>query len=184
MQGKKRQFIFGLIGLGCGIVLSGILNLLLLLNTTEYKNGITLNAGLMTQSILKDESKSEAASLSENKEATRDENIQSKKAENKKADESVTADKNLVAENEQVNNAGVNVTANTSVNKEVTVTIPPKMTASDTCEILEAAGVIDDAKDFKNYISERKKTTKLNEGTFVLSKNMSYNELLDKLMID
>ena len=182
MQGKKRQFIFGLIGLGCGIVLSGILNLLLLLNTTEYKKGITLNASQKAQSILEGEDKETVATLPAEVEDAAEEIAQGEKVEVKKVNEQVAENKE--ASDNQEEAIEVKKSTDKDIVEEVTVTIPPKMTASDTCEILEAAGVIDDAKDFRDYISERKMTTKLNEGTFVLSKNMSYNELLEKLMID
>ncbi len=176
MQGKKRQFIFGLIGLGCGIVLSGILNLLLVLNTAEYKNGITLSAGQMTHNVLEDESREEKLLKSSNLE-----NIQSKQDKG----EEIGAHS---VQKENVTNSGTDPVQSTEhveqkETDKVTVTIPPKMTATKICDILEAAGVVEDAKDFKDYITEKKMTTKINEGTFVLSKNMSYNELLDKLMI-
>lgn len=170
MQGKKRQLIFGLIGLGCGIVLSGILNLLLLLNTTEYKNGITLNVSQKAQSTLETESEETEHNRLNDVQAAKDEVLQNENA----AEGSVQ--QSLVTETE--------ITADELEKESVTVTIPPKMTASQTCDLLEAAGVINDAKDFKNYISEKRMTTKLNEGTFVLSKNMEYNEILDKLMVD
>lgn len=169
MQGKKKQFIFGLIGLGCGIVLSGIFNLLLLLNTTEYKKGITLSAGQITQEALKSESKEDVLGASTNLQSVKDEALQNEEDKVVNEEKSDVIEKETTGEVEEV---------------LITVTIPPHKTATETCEILEAAGVVSDAKDFRNYISERKMTTKLNEGTFILSKNMTYNELLDKLMID
>lgn len=169
MQGKKRQFIFGLIGLGCGMVLSGIFNLLLLLNTTEYKNGITLSASQVTQEVLKAESKKDVLEAPANLKSVKDEALQNEEVKIEREEQSDVIEEETAEQVEEV---------------LITVTIPPQKTATETCEILEAAGVISDAKDFRDYISERKMTTKLNEGTFILSKNMAYNELLDKLMID
>lgn len=173
MQGKKRQFIFGLIGLGCGMILSGIFNLLILLNTTEYKNGITLNAKQMIQEELKTES-----------------NLEEKEAPVKGA----RPNKLVVDQNEvmpQQNEFTAETQKNDGLEKEaggeeslITITIPEKQNATQICELLQAEGVIEDAKDFRDYISEKKMTTKLKEGTIIFRKNMSYNELLDNLMID
>ena len=165
MQEKKRQLIFILIGLGSGIVLSGILSLVLLLNTSEYKNGIILNTT----------------------DLTRKEDTEKNKVIEEKIDLPVKKSMNDdVVENEQGNDTNLpEKTENIKTNEqEVTVVIPPNKTASQTCEILEDAGVVEDATAFNEYIRSKKMTTKINEGTFILKQNMPFDVLLDKLLVN
>ena len=169
MQDKKRQVTFLLIGLGCGMVLSGILSVLLLLNTAEYKNGIISNENYEVQNEVVSEKNEEKESLNLDKSVN---NI------------SVNENKTDSIQQEVVETQTDIEEVTSTVSQTVQVEIPSNLTASQTCELLEEYGIIDDAQEFRKYISERKMTTKLNEGTFMLEENMTYSELLEKLMVN
>ncbi len=180
MQGRKRQFIFGLIGLGCGMVLSGIFNLLIVLNTTEYKNGITLNANQVLQEELKPENMQLEKETSIEVAGPIDLLTKPNETSSSQKETQFKEDENVI-NSQKADNLLENVEDEESV---ITVIIPEKQSATQICELLEAEGVIKDAKSFREYLSEKKMTTKLKEGTIILRKNMSYDELLDNLMID
>lgn len=180
MQGRKRQFIFGLIGLGCGMVLSGIFNLLIVLNTTEYKNGITLNASQMMQEELNSENKQVEKEAAIEATGPSDLTTKSKQTNSSQKETQFKEDENVIS-SQKADNLLEDIEDEDSV---ITVIIPEEQSATQICELLEVEGVIKDAKSFREYLSEKKMTTKLKEGTITLRKNMSYNELLDNLMID
>ncbi|WP_054738666.1 endolytic transglycosylase MltG [Cellulosilyticum ruminicola] len=180
MHGRKRQFIFGLIGLGCGMVLSGIFNLLIVLNTVEYKNGVTLNTNQIIQEEMKSESKLKEKETSIEK--MKPNELAAKPNEIKEAVNEMTLKQNEVEVKKQETSRSEKVIDNED--EEITIIIPEEQSATQICELLQAEGVIKDAKEFRAYIGEKEMTTKLKEGTIILRKNMSYNELLDNLMID
>lgn len=165
MNEKKKQFIFWLIGLGCGIVLSGILGIIVVLNTGEYKSSMLSRVEPVTEqkNIAYKEPIATALIVPQNKE--------------KITSQSVKEDDIPV-----VTPGGLLVTPKEKEQKVVQVIIPSGINATETCKLLEEAGVVEDGDDFKEYISKQKKTTKLKDGKFSLPLEATYEELLSLIV--
>lgn len=75
---------------------------------------------------------------------------------------------------------------NTDINSEdadiIEITINRGSSAGFVAEVLFEKGVIDDAEEFKEYLVDRNKSTKIKSGTFTFEKNMKYSEALKTLL--
>ncbi len=58
-----------------------------------------------------------------------------------------------------------------------TITIEKGMSAKKVCELMEKAGVISSAKDFREYLTKRELTELINTGEHTLSSDMSYKTM-------
>ncbi|MDF2877531.1 MAG: aminodeoxychorismate lyase [Clostridia bacterium] len=164
----NKSFIFWLIGLGCGMVLSGIIMLALILGTKEY--GQQMANQFSEQQVQKTEGSLSATQADE--EST--EPIETKQ-ENQNSEVDIPNEKEV----EYIEEGGEQAVQ--SVDK--VIYIPEKLTALQICIILEKEGIIQDAKDFSAYLVKNKKTTYLKDGTISLPTNATYEELTKRLLI-
>jgi len=65
--------------------------------------------------------------------------------------------------------------------QEVSFIVPSGMLASKIIQKLEDEGLIDDRSAFTRRLSERKLDSKLRSGTFQLSTDMTYDQIINKL---
>jgi hypothetical protein len=65
--------------------------------------------------------------------------------------------------------------------KEISFIVPSGMLASKIIQKLEDEGLIDDRAAFTKRLSERKLDSKLRSGTFQLSTDMTYDQIINKL---
>lgn len=64
----------------------------------------------------------------------------------------------------------------------VSVTINPGQDGMTICNMLQDKGIISDAADFSNYLSQNRMQMNIRSGTFELEKGMSYEELVKKIV--
>lgn len=166
MNNKKKNFIFWLIGLGCGFILSGIVVMLCLLQVEEYRNSLwkVQDQVGQEQSI---------------QEITRKTSLPQTSPENVVTDVPEEINK-IVSSKEE--DAELNTSEIEEENDMIKISIPRNLSASQTCEILENEGVVGDGKALTEYIKAEEKTTKLRSGNFIFEENMSYEEILDILL--
>jgi len=84
-----------------------------------------------------------------------------------------TDNDNKSADSEDNDNENISET-----DDEITFTIIEGMTSNQVAELLNEIGLIEDAKDFDNYVIRMGKSTVIRTGTFTLHKNASYDEIL------
>lgn len=159
MRKDKKSFTFWLVGFGCGIILSGLIGVVMLLNTDEYKNSINTQI---------DRSETTAPTLAELDASESDEDL---------GDSEIEVNNNLESD-EKSNNEQIEI----EESGQIIVNIPSGLTASETCKLLEEYGVVEDGDAFNEYIRSKQKTTKLREGEREFPKNATYEEVLDLLL--
>ncbi|MBR1815444.1 MAG: endolytic transglycosylase MltG [Lachnospiraceae bacterium] len=64
---------------------------------------------------------------------------------------------------------------------EATITVTRGMGSTQVAELLENAGIIEDAEDFDNYLNSHGISNKIQINTFKFNSNMSYEELAEGL---
>lgn len=70
---------------------------------------------------------------------------------------------------------------NVITSKEISFIVPSGMLASKIIQKLEDEGLIDDKTAFTQRLSERKLDSRLRSGTFQLSTDMTYDQIINKL---
>lgn len=70
---------------------------------------------------------------------------------------------------------------NVITSKEISFIVPSGMLASKIIQKLEDEGLVDDKTAFTQRLSERKLDSKLRSGTFQLSSDMTYDQIINKL---
>lgn len=74
-----------------------------------------------------------------------------------------------------------NETINIIQSKEISFVVPSGMLASSIIQKLLDEGLIQNKSDFSKRLAERKLDSKLRSGTFKLSTDMSYDQIINKL---
>lgn len=138
---KKIKFGFWLLGLGCGMSLTGIIATLTTLHVSVQ---------MPVQPVAQDES--EPPVLEKNQAPIVVE----------------TKEKEVVLTEHEAPAA-------------VEVIIPEAMGAEGICHLLEAAGIVDRADNFLDYVRQCNVQNRLKSGKLILSTTLSYKELLAEL---
>lgn len=73
-------------------------------------------------------------------------------------------------------------TDNGGTAEAISVTINSGQDGVTVCYMLQEKGIISDALDFSNYLSQKRMQTNIRPGTFELEKGMSYEELVKKIV--
>ncbi|MDF2596068.1 MAG: aminodeoxychorismate lyase [Clostridia bacterium] len=145
------------------MVLSGIVMIVLILNVQEYKRDIV--GQLSSQPVKYTDDLPNINQVSPTQPI---ENIEHKQSESKDLAKEEHIEEPVEEELEPVTKV---------------IYIPGNLTASQICIILEQEGIIEDAKEFSNYLIQNKKTTYLKDGTITLPTDASYEELMKQLLI-
>lgn len=166
-MGKKQKFIYWFIGLGCGIMLSGLvmtfvgLNIKPSLEETPVLNNTQLAPVFETQG--KNNSSSSNVESSEKLNILDDTHDETT---NKSHDVSINEEEIIVKENYKW------------------VEIPKAYNANQISILLEKEGIVENAVDFSNYIKEQKMTRKLMSGKQYLPVKGEYELVLNLLKAD
>lgn len=159
MNNKREKFVFGLIGLGCGILLSGMIGTFLSLKILNSESE------LANSSISDNKKNNEAIVV--NNELTEEEVIQraldlGMKFENIQEEQKKETDKDESA--------------------AIKLYISSELGATGICKLLEENKVVEDASEFKEYIKKQDKVTSLRHGEFEFPRNIGYEEVLKILL--
>lgn len=161
---NNKPFIFWLIGLGCGMILSGIIMIVLILNAQEYKQEIV--GKFSNEPVQNTEETFNINQVSPTESVDDIEEEQQSESDDLKKEEYI--EEHVAEEVEPVDKV---------------IYIPGNSTALQVCIILEQEGIIEDAKGFSDYLVKNKKTTYLRNGTITLPTGASYEELMKQLLI-
>jgi cell division protein YceG involved in septum cleavage len=160
---NNKPFIFWLIGLGCGMVLSGIIMIVLILNAQEYKQEIV--GQFSNQPV---QNAKETFNINQVSPTEPIEDIEEQQSESDDLRKEEYIEEPVAEEIEPVDKV---------------IYIPGNLTALQVCIILEQEGIIEDAKGFSDYLVKNKQTTYLKNGTITLPTDASYEELMKQLLI-
>lgn len=166
-EDKGKKFVFWFIGLGSGMILSGIIILVLVLNTNFYHQPAINEVSDSEQEEMKEQLKTIQSWLLQISSKTEDQASQTQPSE-----EETTS--NRADEKEEA----IEELATDELRATVTVYIPSNITANNICRILEEKGIITDAKDFAKYIIDHQMTKRLKNGTIIVPEDATYEELL------
>lgn len=163
MNNKREKFIFWLMGLGCGILLSGMLGTFLSLNilSNEFK--------LVNDTLMENKKSNE---ISEVKDELTEEQIIQRALDLGMKFESITNE--ITKEQTQGKDKDEDVT--------VKIYVSSGLGATGICKLLEENKVIADANEFREYIRKQDKLTSLREGEFEFPRNIGYEEALKILL--
>jgi len=90
-----------------------------------------------------------------------------------------TSEQNMKpAEGKTTNSSAATETDAQTGYSEVTITIKQGMTSDSVSKLLYKAGIVDDAKEFNNYIIKAGKSTKILIGEFTIRKGASYDDII------
>ena len=167
---KKVKVTFWLLGFGCGIALAGMIGTLFTLRidsviqqqTNVKENTIIDEAKIERQNNTKEQSNEESSV----------DPVLSKNSQENLNDNQTTIDSYMPAIDTQQK----------EVNNYCEVYIPDTSSASEICEILEEAGIVESGKDFHEYIKEHRKQTRLKDGMLNLPIQSDYETLLALLL--
>lgn len=182
---KKIKVTFWLLGFGCGMVCMGILG-----------TWMTLKIGADMQKEDQEQGRVHnplEGARNENLEDINDKDVNNKTdslieyAENKDDSQVKIINNNeMIVDNKEELVGGEKHQSLEKNEVEIEgyceVFIPSTSGAGDICTILEKAGVIEDAKEFHNYIKAQGKQVYLKDGTFTLPKHADYKKLLTLLV--
>ncbi len=174
-----EKLIYYMMGIGSGIILSGILMLALILNTKEVYQYNTNNAIQLPSD-----------NIDIDKEQLISTEIVNKQLSNETTDQQISTD--IANELEDINtsdtqlNQSIESSENTLIsqgedeatNEVIRIDIPNHFGAYQICKLLQEQGIIDNSDQFHQYIKDQGKTTKLRSGTFVFTKDLEYDEVL------
>lgn len=177
---KKVKVTFWLLGFGCGIALAGIVGTLLTLRvdarmqeSSRQENNVN-NVG--EESRIESQSNMESEKNKENSiDSVLSESIQEDISSNQVVinnKEEHTRDNHLQAIERQEE----------IIESYCIVHIPNTSSASEICTLLEEAGIVENGKDFLEYIKAHKKQTRLRYGTLNLPNHTDYETLLTLLL--
>ncbi|WP_069997480.1 hypothetical protein [Cellulosilyticum sp. I15G10I2] len=173
IRDKNKKLVFGLIGFGCGIILSGIVMIVVVLNTNIYEQEISIQYSEKEQQEIKEQLKAIQTQLAQSTSLNESELTEQQLIQIDQINEKILQDEAAAKELPQDTNAGT----------IVTVHIPKNATSEKICKILEDAQVISDAKDFENYVKAQKKTKYLKDGKITLPAYGTYEEILELIAI-
>jgi len=184
LENGKKKLIYGLIGFGCGIALSGIIMLVVILNIDEYQKGLItyISSSDEQKEDIRQDNTTQPSSIEEDL-VNDDLKIQDTIIDNTLSDQEIIEHSNIedmISDQEAIEESTV-LKNNRDESRNITVYIPQYSTAVRICKILQEQGVILDAEDFANYIKANNKTKKLRSGKLILSPQSSYEELLKQL---
>jgi len=164
---NNKKFVFWLIGLGCGMTLSGIMMMILVLNIKEYQQDLVNHFTSSEQKQTTDSLNNDPVSSSEPVETS--DNLANNTTEPQDANEEPKSE--VVLE---------------EVKKPETITlfIPKDASALRICELLQKEEIISDAQDFSKYIVANKKTKYLKDGEIVFPIGATYEVLLNILVVN
>ncbi len=171
---ENRKLTFWFIGLGCGMIISGIVMMIYILaceNTLVEQNGNSIEANKIYEEGT-EESKSSLGVLPDKQvsfvlEELKEEIIELKKGRNheEETQQYIESDIKLVNEDEKIK-----------------VFIMEDMGASQICKLLKEAGVIENEKSFFDYVVAHGKTKYLKHGWVEFPKAGTNEEILDRLV--
>ncbi len=170
---KNKKFVFWLIGFGCGMILSGVIILVLVLNTNVYQQETIKHLSNDEQKKIIEQLNIIQSKLSQS--ATQNDQNTSEK----QLDETIQMSEKIL----EVEDITKELAQEEKTPIYVAVYIPVNATANKICDILQQAGVISDAKSFSDYIKIHKKTKHLRSGKIELPIDETYEVLLDILTI-
>lgn len=163
---QKKSF---LLGIGLGMIFTSLL-FLVAYKSENYKIKKN-NINAEESSISDDEIIERAKSLG----MTFYVDLPDKEKEDAKGDETeITSNSDTQGEvpsDEEIN-------SDNSESEPVEIVINSGANATNVSKILFDSGLIDDAEDFKNYIVNNKKSTKIRTGKYYIPKGLSYDDII------
>lgn len=157
MNTKKEKFIFWIIGLGCGIILSGIVG-----------TGISLR--MLNNQLIQVNTKVE----------------ENRKETNESVDYSSTQLEDLENVEEMALVESTDELANEEIieipQETIDIFIPAGTGAGEISYILEEKGIIESADTFVTYIANQNQARSLRQGSFEFPTNIDYDEALEILL--
>ncbi len=174
----KKKLIYGLIGFGCGVALSGIMMLVVVLNTEEYQQGL-VNYQIRDRAY----SPETEANKMINKDIIIDSANTSTNMEDRNSNAVVEILEPVSTEQADSSQAeGLQEDMGQADEPQMITVIIPKHSSSERiCQILEEQGVVADGEDFERYIRLNKRSKYLRSGPVVLPAHAEYDKLLEIL---
>lgn len=161
---KKVMFISAIIGIGIGLLMSGIILIFLIYNVNNKNIPSTTNS----ENISKDDSKVEA------------------KIENSGPKNTVITPNGEKAKTKEIKEkANIGPTKEEKINMDletIEIEISETATASQIADLLEKGGVIPNAREFRSYIISKGADRTLIHGRKTFEKNSDYETVLKVLM--
>ncbi len=179
----KNRLPYSLIGLGIGIIISGIIMVVISLGANqEYQeyNEVTQETPeiVMDEYVIKNDSELQ---VEDNITDEQKDILLEELPINEVADEAEDLLNNITDDNVAV--------VIDEDNKEVeelpiymTVTIPTGYSATQIADFLAKEGVVDDSENFHSYIKSKDKTTRLLTGTKIFVMGSTYEDVLNVLL--
>lgn len=174
MKIRNSKFIFWLMGLGSGMILSGIIGAIFVLNLNEYKTAVSnINQSkTSTESAVAASEESIAAP-----EITPDETMPASEQI-----QTVDAESEVPVQTPEEVPSATPASEESSQEELLEIDIPSYFTAMEISKLLEEKHVVDDWEKFKDFMREQKMTTKLKAGKHLVPLNASYEEVLASLV--
>ena len=198
MQLKKQKFVYWLLGLGCGIIVSGILMTIVGLKVIDQYEMTSSTEEFNEQSdapkiLQQNETSQQEASAS--KEPVLEEERVFKEPLVEEIEETDSLKENELKENDASKETRLEEEVVIEEKKEVdevdkelvkernySIYIPSDATATSIASQLEEEGIIENGNDFLIYIKEQGKTSLLRSGSFMFPEKATYEEALNILL--
>lgn len=189
------KLVYYMMGIGSGIILSGIIMLALLLNVKEiYQYGLNQATQLPSHNTEMDGG-NKLPEEATDKEKT-DDWTENDQIHNQITDHPVNAENTMPVDQESAvltseYNSENNIEKEQSIQfpKEeeasqevIKIIIPKNYGSSQICKLLQEHGIVEDAEKLQEYIKQQGKMTKLRSGEFYFTKGLEYEEILNILM--
>ncbi|PHV71770.1 hypothetical protein CS063_04215 [Sporanaerobium hydrogeniformans] len=168
---NNKKVTFWLIGLGCGMIISGITMMVYILSCESAIREIVKENEVHAEKQT-DEIKAQQIEIPSN------EKISSALQELK---QEISGLKKETQEEEGIEKSSTLTDENQ--NEKIKVFISKRMNAIEICKLLKEAGVIEDEKNFFDYVSAQNKTRYLKSGVLEFEKEASNEEILAILAI-
>lgn len=162
-MGKKQKFIYWFIGLGCGIMVSGLIMTFV---------GLNIKPSLEETSVLNN---TQVAPVFETQEKDNSSNTEGINKSNTVGDTTVLT----TVQSEEAINKDIMLEENYKW-----VDIPHSYNANQISILLEKEGIIENAADFSKFVKDQKMTTKLMSGKQYLPIKGDYELLLNLLKVN
>lgn len=182
---KKEKFIYWFIGLGCGVMVSGLAIIFVGLNmTSSQQEKQTFNYNSLVSPVTQNQDKENKASSSQIEEDTSQNTYRDKETAMVTTDVETEDVKSKDPETVDVEHVEQEVPKENPISSIQTykwVDIPNTYSASQMCVFLEQEGIIEDAKAFRTYIRQQDMTRKLLSGKRYLPIKGEYKDILNIL---
>lgn len=185
---KKTKLTFWLIGFGCGIMVTSMVNVLITLNLTptdvqqSIKNDILApTTQTITETISNEKTDMPTNIKIENIDEQLHKDTTSVEEINTTIENQTEPTNTSVEQTEDMTKTTEKAEQTTQTSKTCQITITDYLSGNDICKMLAEKGLVDDADAFRKYIWEQGKAKALNSGTIDIPYGLSYAELLTLL---